>query len=147
MKRALLIILVVFVTVVWIGPAKATHHRSFLYLHIKVSEKEGIGKYLTDMKGKTLYWFKKDTPGKSACTGQCLDKWPVFFGGEYIAPPPGAKTEDFGTITREDGKKQTTFRGYPLYYWFQDKTPGDTLGHKVNDVWFVIDPSNFPPKN
>jgi len=54
--------------------------------------------------------------------------------------------EDFGTITREDGKKQTTFRGYPLYYWGGDKAQGDTAGQGVNNVWYVIDPANFPPK-
>ena len=56
------------------------------------------------------------------------------------------KAEDFGTITREDGQKQTTFRGFPLYYWVNDKAAGDTLGQNVNSVWFVVDPANFPPK-
>jgi len=56
------------------------------------------------------------------------------------------KAEDFGTITREDGKKQTTFRGYPLYYWAGDKAPGDTKGQGVGNVWYVIDPTKFPPK-
>jgi len=116
------------------------------YQKVNISEKAGIGKYLTDNKGMTLYWFQKDSSGKSACVGECVVKWPIFYAEEKISPPPGVKDEDFGVITREDGKKQTTFRGYPLYYWFQDKVPGDTKGHKVNNVWFVIDPSNFPPK-
>lgn len=49
-------------------------------------------------------------------------------------------------ITREDGKKQTTFRGYPLYYWAGDKAPGDTKGQGMKNVWYVIDPAKFPPK-
>ena len=56
------------------------------------------------------------------------------------------KAEDFGTITREDGKKQTTFRGYPLYYWVGDKAAGDTKGQGMGNVWHVIDPAKFPPK-
>lgn len=63
-----------------------------------------------------------------------------------VKAPEGVPAEDFGTIAREDGQKQTTFRGYPLYYWVGDKAEGDTLGQNVNEVWFVIDPANFPPK-
>jgi len=120
-------------------PAFADHHA------VKAAKKDGIGSYFTDTKGMTLYWFKKDTVGKSACAGPCLEKWPLYFR-EAVKAPEGVKAEDFGTITREDGKKQTTFRGFPLYYWVNDKAAGDTLGQGVNTVWYVIDPANFPPK-
>lgn len=139
MRKTVLAGFILFIVAAWFGIALADNHA------VKVAEKEGVGKYLTDAKGITLYWFKKDAPGKSSCTGGCVDKWPLYFR-EKVAPPSGIKAEDFGTITREDGKKQTTFRGFPLYYWFQDTKPGDLSGNKVNDVWFVIDPANFPPK-
>ena len=112
---------------------------------VKIQTKEGIGKYLTDAKGKTLYWFKKDSPGKSACAGPCIERWPLYFR-DQVAAPKELKAGDFGTIAREDGKKQTTFRGYPLYYWMNDKQAGDTTGQGVNEVWFVVNPDNFPPK-
>lgn len=112
---------------------------------VKIHEKEGVGKYLTDASGKTLYWFKKDALHKSACVGACVEKWPVFYR-ESIKAPDGVKAEDFGTITREDGNKQTTFRGFPLYYWVNDAKMGDTTGQGVNNVWYVIDPNNFPSK-
>ena len=112
---------------------------------VKVMKKDGVGSYLTDAKGMTLYWFKKDSPGKSACAGPCVEKWPLYYR-ETVAAGEGTKEGDFGTITREDGKKQTTFRGYPLYYWAGDKAAGDTAGQGVNNVWYVIDPANFPPK-
>ena len=112
---------------------------------VKKTTKDGVGSYLADAKGMTLYWFKKDSPGKSACAGPCVEKWPIYYR-EKVAAGDGTKAEDFGTITREDGKKQTTFRGYPLYYWAGDKAPGDTSGQGVNYVWYVIDPANFPPK-
>jgi predicted lipoprotein with Yx(FWY)xxD motif len=107
--------------------------------------KDGLGSYLVDGKMMTLYWFKKDSPGKSTCAGPCVEKWPIYYQ-EKIAPGEGTKGEDFGTITREDGKKQSTFRGYPLYYWAGDKAPGDTKGQGMNHVWYVIDPAKFPPK-
>jgi predicted lipoprotein with Yx(FWY)xxD motif len=130
---------VVVILLLGIGTAMAMHHA------VKIQEKEGIGKYLTDTEGKTLYWFKKDAPGKSSCSGACLEKWPIYYR-ETVAAPKGIKADDFGTITREDGKKQTTFRGYPLYYWVNDKQAGDTKGQGVNNVWLVISPDNFPPK-
>ena len=122
-----------------VAPAFAEHHA------VKIAKKDVVGSYLTDTEGKALYWFKKDTVGKSACAGPCLEKWPLYFR-ETVKAPEGVKAEDFGTITREDGQKQTTFRGFPLYYWANDKAAGDTLGQGVNSVWFVIDPANFPPK-
>ncbi|OQX09910.1 MAG: hypothetical protein BWK76_21530 [Desulfobulbaceae bacterium A2] len=112
---------------------------------VKIQSKDGLGKYLADHEGKTLYWFSKDSPGKSACAGPCVEKWPLF-SADKVAAPPELKAEDFGSITREDGKKQTTFKGYPLYYWVNDKQPGDTSGQGVNNVWYVVDPGTFPPK-
>jgi len=112
---------------------------------VKIAEKQEVGKYLTDAAGKTLYWFKKDAPDKSACAGPCVEKWPLYYR-EAVAPPAGLNTADFGAITRADGQKQSTFRGFPLYYWMGDAKPGDTAGQGLNDVWFVIDPGNFPPK-
>lgn len=121
------------------SPALADHHA------LKVAKKDGVGAYLVDTKGMALYWFKKDAPGKSACAGPCVEKWPLYHR-DAVKAPEGVKAEDFGTITREDGKKQTTFRGYPLYYWAGDKAAGDTAGQGVNNVWYVVDPANFPPK-
>jgi predicted lipoprotein with Yx(FWY)xxD motif len=112
---------------------------------VNVKDSPEHGKYLVDAKGMALYWFNKDKPGASACAGDCLTKWPVYYR-DKVAAGQGLKAEDFGTITRADGVKQTTFRGYPLYYFFQDKAPGEAKGHNVNSVWFTIDPGNFPPK-
>ncbi len=121
------------------GSVMAMHHE------IKIQEHESFGKHLTDTEGNTLYFFKKDSPGKSACSGGCVEKWPLYFRPK-VGAPKGLTAEDFGTITREDGQKQTTFRGYPLYYFAGDKKPGDMNGQGVNKAWFVINPDQFPPK-
>ena len=130
---------VLFALFMAVGTALAMDHA------VQTMKKEGAGNYLADAKGTTLYWFTKDTPGKSACSGPCVEKWPLFFR-EKVMAGTGLKEGDFGTITREDGKKQTTFRGYPLYYWMGDKAKGDTNGQGMNKVWYVVDPANFPPK-
>ncbi len=107
------------------------------------SDTAGNGKYLVDDQGMTLYWFTKDSIGHSACEGGCVEKWPLYHS-EMITPPAGTSAADFGEITRSDGKKQTTFRGYPLYYFFKDKMAGDAKGEGVKGVWYVIDPKDFP---
>lgn len=119
--------------------ALADHHA------VKTAAREGLGTYLTDAKGMTLYWFAKDTAGTSNCNDACLEKWPLYHR-DRVAPPAGVAASDFGTITRGDGQKQTTFRGWPLYYFVMDQAAGDTKGQGVKDVWFVIDPAHFPAK-
>lgn len=139
MKNIIASITVLSILLLGGSVAMAAHHA------VKIHEKEGVGKFLTDTEGKSLYWFKKDAPGTSACAGPCVEKWPIYYR-DAVKAPEGVKAEDFGTITRGDGSKQTTFRGYPLYYWVNDKQAGDTSGQGVNNVWYVINPANFPPK-
>lgn len=132
-KRAVLYAMCAVLSLALAGVALADNHAT------KVAEKAGVGKFLTDAKGMTLYTFKKDSPGKSACAGPCVEKWPLYFR-EKVAAPDGVMAGDFGTITREDGKKQTTYKGWPLYYFAGDKAPGDLLGQGMGNVWFVANP-------
>ena len=115
------------------GVALADNHA------VKLSGKDGVGKFFTDAKGMTLYIFKKDSPGKSVCVGPCVVKWPLYFRAN-VSVPEGVTAGDFGTITREDGKPQTTYKGWPLYYFEGDKAPGDVKGQGAGDVWFVANP-------
>ena len=132
-KRAVLYAMCAVLSLALAGVALADHHA------IKLSEKDGVGKFFTDSKGMTLYIFKKDSPGKSACAGPCVVKWPLYFR-EMVMAPEGLNAGDFGAITREDGKRQTTYMGSPLYYFEGDKVPGDVLGQGVGNVWFVAKP-------
>jgi predicted lipoprotein with Yx(FWY)xxD motif len=129
----LTVLAVLMVAVVGAGTAFAEHHA------VKVAQKEGIGSYLTDIRGMTLYNFKNDTPGKSACEGPCVDNWPLFYR-EKVDAKDGLAAGDFGTITRPDGKKQTVYKGMPLYYFIKDVKPGDTNGQGFKDLWSVAKP-------
>jgi predicted lipoprotein with Yx(FWY)xxD motif len=112
--------------------ARADHHA------VKVMKDEKVGSYLADAKGLTLYTFKKDSPGKSACAGECVAKWPLYFREAVAADAKLAA--DFGTITRDDGQKQTTYKGLPLYYFAGDKTAGELKGQGLKDVWYAAAP-------
>jgi len=110
---------------------------------VYVKNKEGVGDYLVDAKGMTLYWSKLDAPGGSTCKAQCLIQWPPFYKEAVLSSSPHIKSTDFGTIVRSDGKRQNTFRGYPLYYYTMDKKSGDTIGNELENVWFVMNPGLF----
>lgn len=139
MKKLRISIMAAGLIAVFVLPAAAMHHE------VKIAKKAGVGRYLTDTEGRTLYRFKKDSVGHSACSGGCVNNWPLFYR-QQVAPPTGLSDADFGTIMRDDGAMQTTFRGYPLYYFKGDLKPGDTRGQGVLDLWYVVDPGNFPPK-
>jgi predicted lipoprotein with Yx(FWY)xxD motif len=106
---------------------------------VKIMEKEVIGKYLADSKGITVYRFAKDGKNISNCVEGCAVNWPPFYAG----PVPGGRNfdpNDFATITRTDGRPQTTYKGMPLYYFKNDKYPGDTFGDGLGDQWFLVTP-------
>lgn len=108
---------------------------------LTVKAKDGVGSYLADEKGMALYLFKKDAPGKSACgaANGCLEKWPVFFA-DKVDPNAGIDAAAVGTITRDDGIKQTTYKGQPLYYFYKDKDGNDVNGQGVGSVWYIVAP-------
>ncbi len=113
--------------------------------NVMVATDATLGNYLVDGSGNTLYWFTKDSQDMSACSGNCIKAWPAFSASSFQVPS-ALSPSDFGSITRDDGTVQATYKGYPLYYWVNDKKRGDTTGQNVGKVWFVIDPANFPPK-
>jgi predicted lipoprotein with Yx(FWY)xxD motif len=88
---------------------------------------------MTDTQGRTLYVFSNDNVNKSNCKGACLAAWPAFVP-KAEAKPYG----DVGIMSREDGIKQWTHKDRPLYYFAGDARPGDKLGDRQNNVWFVV---------
>lgn len=103
--------------------------------------KTPLGNVLVGPNGRTLYMFAKDTtPGESACYDKCAVNWPPLITEGAPAAGPGVNADLLGVITRTDGAMQVTYNGMPLYYWSQDKRPGDVRGQHVNGVWFVVNP-------
>ena len=91
-------------------------------------------------KGLTLYAFTADSGGKSACTGDCLSSWPPLTSDAAPTLGAGLDAEDFATITRDDnGAKQVTFYGQPVYYFAGDTAAGDTKGQGLGGKWYVVD--------
>lgn len=74
-----------------------------------------------------------------AAANSCLEKWPVFFT-DAVDPAAGIDADAVGTITRDDGLKQTTYKGQPLYYFFKDKNANDVNGQGMGNVWYIVAP-------
>jgi predicted lipoprotein with Yx(FWY)xxD motif len=101
-----------------------------------------LGTYLIGSNGMTLYKYAPDKPGVSNCTGQCAVKWPPYTvaSADALSNVQAGITGKVGTITRADGTLQVTYNDQPLYFWVNDKVPGDTTGQNVGGVWFVVAP-------
>jgi len=106
---------------------------------VQLADNTKFGKILTDSAGNTLYFFSIDADGNSGCTGGCLTAWPIFYTNSTLLGT-GLDAGDFATITRSDGKPQTTYKGWPLYYFQSDSKAGDVNGDLVGKVWFVAKP-------
>jgi len=106
---------------------------------LKLAASVSFGNVLTDGTGKTLYCFVKDANSTSVCVDGCLITWPVYYAAN-ANPPSGLDAADIATITRADGKKQTTYKGWPLYYYSGDKAKDEIKGDGVGGVWFVAKP-------
>ena len=91
--------------------------------------------------GMTVYTFTKDVKdsGKSNCTTGCIDTWPALTVPAGATPTGGASlTGKLGTITRDDGTLQVTYNGMPLYFFKNDKAPGDANG--IYEYWEAVKP-------
>lgn len=88
----------------------------------------GLGQFLADPQGNTLYTYDHDTTGASTCTASCLASWPPY----ETTTATGLPT-DVGTTKRsDDGKLQYTYKGKPLYYYTVDRDSGGVNGDGMN---------------
>jgi predicted lipoprotein with Yx(FWY)xxD motif len=89
-----------------------------------------LGNYLADASGRTLY-----VTTKTECAGECLAMWPPYVAVEEVLGQDGS----LGTKLNESaGNLQYAWNGQFLYYYAQDKKPGDVFGHGVLGVWSLV---------
>lgn len=102
-----------------------------------------MGKVVENQKGFVSYRFDADgdNPSKSTCNGDCAKIWPPLLTNDGKPTIKGIDSSLIGTVTREDGTKQLTLKGWPLYGYIGDKKAGEWKGQNVNGKWFVITPT------
>jgi predicted lipoprotein with Yx(FWY)xxD motif len=102
-----------------------------------------FGKVLFDGRGFVLYAFTKDTR-RSACSGACAAAWPPYIVRGSLKAGAGVKASLLGTVRRANGARQLTYAGKPLYYYVNDKRPGQILCQNASEfggLWLVVRPS------
>jgi predicted lipoprotein with Yx(FWY)xxD motif len=96
------------------------------------------GPTLVDLNGMTLYYYERDTTGKTSnCNGKCVESW-VPLSATADAKAIG----DFTVISRNDGSKMWAYRYRPLYTSPADKAPGEANGNATTLQWRVARPEN-----
>jgi predicted lipoprotein with Yx(FWY)xxD motif len=113
-------------------------------MKIVVATNAKLGQILVDGKGITVYLFVADTGTTSTCYGSCASIWPPVLTTGAPQAGTGADASLLGTTMRTDGKVEVTYAGHPLYYFVQDKQPGDTTGQGINGfgaLWWVMSPA------
>ncbi len=92
--------------------------------------------------GRTIYVFALDVrnSGQSNCTGGCLATWPALTVGSGATLTRGSGVMgSLGVITRsDDGTRQVTYNGLPLYFFSGDNAAGDANGVYPN--WAAVKP-------
>jgi predicted lipoprotein with Yx(FWY)xxD motif len=105
-----------------------------------------FGQILVDGQGRALYLFAADKTKDSTCNDACATAWPPMLAdkGTTIDAMHGATASLTGTTTRKDGAVQVTYNGHPLYYFVNDKKPGEINCQAVVNfgaAWYVVDPN------
>lgn len=98
---------------------------------VSTSDVSGVGTVLVNSSGKTLYTNNQETGGGTLkCTGSCLDFW---MPAQDTGTMP-TNIQGLGTITRSDnGEKQLTLDGAPLYTFTLDTSAGSAKGNDFQD--------------
>jgi predicted lipoprotein with Yx(FWY)xxD motif len=96
------------------------------------------GGVLTTPAGRTLYVFDNDVPGseRSVCNPPCSNIFPPYLVEEGASAP-----QPFGVVRRDDGLRQWSYKGRPLYLFYADEKRGDVNGDGMNrGIWHVARP-------
>jgi predicted lipoprotein with Yx(FWY)xxD motif len=103
--------------------------------------KTTLGSVLVDARGRTLYLFEKDRSGKSACNTACASYWPPLISGAQPRAGTGVHKSMLGITKRQDGRRQVTYAGHPLYTFVGDRAAGQTTGEGQTNFgagWYVL---------
>ncbi|WP_367140806.1 MULTISPECIES: hypothetical protein [Streptomyces] len=113
------------------------------WVQLTASKAGALDPVVVNGAGFTLYRFDKDSanPSKSACNGECATTWPpvlVAPGGRIFLD--GVDKSKVGVVKRDDGTRQVTVGGWPVYRFSKDTKPGQTNGQGVGGTWFGVTP-------
>jgi predicted lipoprotein with Yx(FWY)xxD motif len=125
------------------GVAPATQLAEPDHTVLSANSTAKLGTVVIDGLGWTLYRFDADSakPPKSACTGSCTDEWPPVLMQSGTPAYEGVDPAAVGTVTRDDGRRQVTIGGWPVYRHASDSAPGAVDGQGAQGQWWAVTPT------
>ena len=111
---------------------------------VKATLSNKYGLILVTDNELSLYMYKNDRQnGDSiACIEEdCTADWSPFTTEGAPVAGTGVIQELLGTISRDDGRTQVTYNGWPLYLYNGDIAAGSTKGQGMDMEWFLTSPS------
>jgi predicted lipoprotein with Yx(FWY)xxD motif len=131
-----------------VGPATlAVTRHTFARERTELVDIPGGTFEILTVNGKAAYRFELDghKPAKVNCLVDCPITWPpVIVNDAKITSLPGVDRSLVGTVKRPDGHQQVTYNGWPLYWFFEDKTSADAKGEGLGSTWSAIKPDGKP---
>jgi predicted lipoprotein with Yx(FWY)xxD motif len=106
--------------------------------------KTALGTILVDSRGRALYLFEKDRNGVSRCTTACLSYWPALTSRVTPHAGQGVHQSLLGLSRPQNGVRQVTYAGHPLYTFVGDKRAGQTTGEGLSNFgaeWYALSAS------
>ncbi|HEU4618904.1 MAG TPA: hypothetical protein VFV10_12755 [Gammaproteobacteria bacterium] len=113
---------------------------------LTVRHSEQYGDYVADGEGRTLYMYTKDQqqkgnePAESHCGLLCERAWPPYTAEQKPEVGQGLQASLAGAIKGRGGKMHVTYGGWPLYYYVEDKSPGQVEGQGKDREWYLVTP-------
>jgi predicted lipoprotein with Yx(FWY)xxD motif len=105
-----------------------------------------FGIILFDRSGQAIYLFDKEQTPAPQCYGDCAAAWPPVLTTGSPRATGAARPTLLGTTTRDDGSRQVTYAGHPLYFYAHEGKH-QVLCHNVSEfggLWLVVTPGGTP---
>ena len=114
--------------------------------HVVIAADSAYGPMLYDATGQPIYLFTAERGDRPLCYDECAADWPpVLTRGE---PRARGDVRDslLGVTRRDDGSRQVTYAGHPLYFYAHEGKY-QVLCHDVVEyggTWLVVRPDGTP---
>jgi predicted lipoprotein with Yx(FWY)xxD motif len=99
---------------------------------------------LTNLQGKTLYYFTGDSATQSSCSASCAQMWPPLLLAGSGRPTSSTSLPGILSVQMDANGSQVEYNGHPLYTFSGDTAPGQTKGEGLFGMWFVATPNLAP---
>jgi predicted lipoprotein with Yx(FWY)xxD motif len=140
-KRWAVLPIAAAVALIAVGSSAIAAYGSTTKRVVNEANNPSLGKtVLIANNGLTLYSLSVEKNGKFICKGSCLKDWHPLVVAAGVKPTGPVA---LGTVKRPDnGMRQVTFEGRPLYTFDGDSKKGDAKGEGIKDVgtWHAATP-------